>query len=351
MKIFDGHNDILHKIHSSQNPLDTRTFLVEGPGQLDYPRALQGGMYGGFFAVYVSDPPQIPSEEERMVLSEEGYQVPLPPPLSQEMAERSAQQMITLLERIESDSLGGFKIVRDYPELVSCLDNQVMAAVLHLEGAEPIKPDLSNLAEYYQLGLRSLGITWSRPNAFGHGVPFVYPGHPDSGPGLTQEGKALVQECNDLGIMVDLAHLNEKGFWDAAAISTAPLVSTHSAAHGLIPKARNLTDEQLKAIAASGGLVGVIFSINDLAGEKRPRNDAPITVIIDHITYIAELVGTEHVAFGSDFDGTKIPSQLKDVSRYQELPALLEKAGFSLEEREQICWKNWLRVLKAAWKS
>ena len=351
MKIFDGHNDILHKIHTSQDPLDTRSFLVGGSGQMDYPRALQGGFRGGFFAVYVSDPPEIPSEEERMVLSEEGYSVPLPPPLEQGIAERSARQMITLLERIESDSLGGFKIIRNYQELASCLENQMMAAVMHLEGAEPIRPDLSNLEEFYQLGLRSLGITWSRPNAFGHGVPFRYPGHPDSGPGLTGAGKELVKACNKLGVMIDLAHLNEKGFWDVADLSPAPLVSTHSAAHGLIPKARNLTDDQLKAVASSGGVVGVIFSVNDLAGEKRPRNDAPITSIIKHITYIAELIGADHVAFGSDFDGTKIPSELKDISRFQKLAALLEDAGFSQEEREGICWKNWLRVLQTTWKS
>jgi membrane dipeptidase len=349
MRIFDGHNDILHKIHSSKDPLDSRAFLLGGSGQLDFPRALQGGFSGGFFAVYNSDPPEVPSEEERMIFNNEGYHIPLSPPLSRESAELSARQMIGLLHQIESDSLGGLKIVRNYQELISSLESQVMAAVLHLEGAEPIPPDLSNLEEFYQLGVRSLGITWSRPNAFGYGVPFAYPGHPDSGPGLTQAGKELVQACNKLGVMIDLAHLNEKGFWDVADLSSAPLVSTHSAAHQLIPKARNLTDDQLKAIAESGGVVGVIFSVNDLAGDKRPKDDAPIGSIIKHISYIAGLVGADHVAFGSDFDGTKIPSELKDVSRLQKLPALLEDAGFSLEERERICWKNWLRVLEMTW--
>ncbi|MEJ2448476.1 MAG: membrane dipeptidase, partial [Anaerolineales bacterium] len=280
----------------------------------------------------------------------EGYHVPLSPPLSQEMADRSARQMIDLLRLIESDSQGSVQIVKDYRGLTSCLENQVMAAVLHLEGAEPIDPDLSNLGEFYDLGMRSLGITWSRPNVFGHGVPFAYPGHPDSGPGLTQPGRELVQACNKLGVMIDLAHLNEKGFWDVADLSSAPLVSTHSAAHQLVPKARNLTDDQLKAIADSGGVVGVIFSVNDLAGERRPINDAPLTAIINHITYIAELIGVEHAAFGSDFDGTRIPSELQDVSRCQKLVDVLEDAGFSMEEREQICWKNWLRVLKNTWK-
>lgn len=349
MKVFDGHNDILNRINQTPDPLDSRAFLVEGRGQMDFPRALQGGFRGGFFAVYPSNPPEVPSAEERLVLSEDGYQVTLAPPLSYEYAHRAALEMIELLEKIQSDSAGQLKIVTGYQDLVRCLESNVMAAVLHLEGAEPIQPGLGNLEDFFNRGTRSLGITWSRPNAFGHGVPFAYPGHPDSGPGLTAAGRDLVQACNQLGIMLDLAHLNEKGFWNVAELTSAPLVSTHTAAYSLCPKARNLTDAQLKAIGDSSGVVGVIFSVNDLDGGKRPIDDAPISTIIKHISYIADLIGPEHVAFGSDFDGTIIPSELGDVSRYQLLVSLLEQAGFSLPEREMICWKNWLRVLEYTW--
>jgi membrane dipeptidase len=351
MKIFDGHNDILNKITGSADPLDTRAFLVGGTGHMDFPRALQGGFCGGFFAVYTSNPPEIPTAEERMVLSDEGYNVPLPPALPYDYAHNSALGMIKLLQKIESDSLGQLQIVTEIPQLYDCLDKNVMAAVLHLEGAEPIQPDLSNLEAFYEDGMRSLGITWSRPNAFGHGVPFVFPGHPDSGPGLTDAGKKLVKACNQLGIMIDLAHLNEKGFWDVANHSNAPLVSTHTAAHNLIPKARNLTDDQLRAVQTSNGVVGVIFSINDLDGDKRPKEDAPISAIITHIQYIADLIGVDHVAFGSDFDGTKIPSKLGDISNFQKLVLLLEEAGFSQEEQEKICRLNWFRVFENTWKS
>lgn len=351
MKIFDGHNDILNKITSSADPLDSRAFLIEGKGHLDYPRALQGGFCGGFFSVYPSNPPEVPTAKERMRFHEDGYQVRLAPPISYEYARKSALQMIELLKRIETDSMGGLEIVTSRQSLQSCLESNRMAAILHLEGAEPIRPNLENLDEYYQLGMRSLGITWSRPNAFGHGVPFVYPGHPDSGPGLTDAGKELVAACDQLGVMIDLAHLNEKGFWDVADISSAPLVSTHTAAHKLVPKPRNLTDDQLRAVAQTGGVVGVIFSVNDLDGGKRPIEDGPIDSIVKHIQYIAGLIGVDHVAFGSDFDGTKIPSQLGDVSNYQKLVRLLEEAGFSQEEREKICWKNWIRVLKDTWNS
>ena len=351
MKIFDGHNDILHKINNSANPMDSRAFLAGGDGQMDYPRALQGEYCGGFFAVYTSNPPEVPSAEERMILTDEGYHVPLAPALPYDYAQSSAMGMIQLLKKIESDSLGGLQIATSFKDLNEYLENNIMAAVLHLEGAEPILPSLDNLEEFYELGVRSLGITWSRPTACGHGVPFVYPGHPDSGPGLTDPGKRLVDACNQLGVMIDLAHLNEKGFWDVADRSSAPLVSSHTAAHALIPKARNLTDEQLRAVGESGGVVGVIFSVNDLDGGKQPKEDAPISAIIKHIQYVAALIGVDHVAFGSDFDGTKIPSQLGDISALQKLVALLEGSGFSLEEREKICWRNWLRVLGSTWKS
>ena len=188
MKIFDGHNDILNKITSSANPLDSRAFLVEGKGHMDFLRALQGEYCGGFFAVYTSNPPEVPPAEERMVLNESGYQVPLAPALPYEYASRSAQLMIDLMKKIEEDAMGQLQIVTTIQNIEDCLDKNVMAAVLHLEGAEPILPDLENLEGYYDQGVRSLGITWSLASPFGYGVPFEYPGHPDIGPGVSDLG-------------------------------------------------------------------------------------------------------------------------------------------------------------------
>ena len=126
-----------------------------------------------------------------------------------------------------------------------------LAAVLHIEGAEAIDPELDALEVLHAAGLRSLGPVWSRPNLFGHGVPFRFPSSPDTGPGLTDAGKALVRACNELRLMLDLSHLNEAGFWDVAALSQAPLVASHSNAHALCPCSRNLTDKQLDAIRAT----------------------------------------------------------------------------------------------------
>ena len=351
MKIFDGHNDILNKIYHSEKPQDASAFLDVGEGHLDYPRGRQGGFAGGLFAVYPSNPPQVPTVEERTVLTDDGYYVTFPPPLEYDYAHQAALGMIDLLEQIERGSKGRFKIVTDIPSLLECLENDVMAAVIHLEGAEPILPSLDNLDIFYQKGVRSLGITWSRENLFGFGVPFKYPSSPDTGPGLTLAGKELVKRCNQLGIMIDLAHLNEKGFWDVAELSSTPLVSSHTASCSLIPKARNLTDEQLKAVAQTNGLVGLIFSVNDLDGEMRPKRDAPIGSIIRHIRYIADLIGPEHIAFGSDFDGTYIPKELGDVRGLPKLVQLLRDDGFTDQELEGICWKNWIRLLGDTWKN
>src|SRR5205807_3471133 len=126
-------------------------------------------------------------------------------------------------------------------ELDAAVDGgRPLVAVLHLEGAEAIDPGLEALPLWYAAGLRSLGPVWSRPNAFGHGVPFISPSSPDTGPGLTDAGIALVRRCAELGIMVDLSHLNEAGLWDVARIDVRPLVARHSAAHALSAAPRHL---------------------------------------------------------------------------------------------------------------
>jgi membrane dipeptidase len=170
-----------------------------------------------------------------------------------------ATGMVARLLRLEAESEGQTKIVRNADELAAALDSGVLAMIMHFEGAEAIDRDLDALHLFHAAGLRSLGPVWSRPTIFAHGVPFHFPASPDIGPGLTDAGKRLVRECNSLGILIDLSHLNEKGFWDVESLSNAPLVATHSGAHALCATPRNLTDKQLDAIAASGGVAGVNF--------------------------------------------------------------------------------------------
>jgi membrane dipeptidase len=195
--------------------------------------------------------------------------------------------------------------------------------------------------------VRSIGVVWSRPNAFGHGVSFRFPGTPDEGPGLTDAGRALVRACNERGVLVDLAHLNERGFFDVAALTDAPLVVTHAGAHAIAPQPRNLTDVQLDAIGDSGGLVGVFFDVVMTRSDGELMFDTPLDVIAEHIDYVAERIGLEHVALGSDFDGCFPPAALGDASKMQ---SVLDVLGWNDDELEQLAHGNWLRVLRSTWK-
>ena len=202
---------------------------------------------------------------------------------------------------------------------------------------------------WYAAGLRSLGPVWSRANDFGHGVPFVFPSSPDTGPGLTPAGHALVRRCAELGVLVDLSHLNEAGFWDVARADVGPLVASHSGVHSLCAASRNLTDEQIDAIGSSGGLVGIVYACNFLRPDFADDADTPLELIARHAAYVAERIGVEHVALGSDFDGATIPAALGDVAGVPRLLAALRDAGFSAAELEAIAWDNWRRVFASWW--
>jgi membrane dipeptidase len=225
----------------------------------------------------------------------------------------------------------------------------IFAAVMHMEGCEAIGADLAALEVFYAAGLRSLGPVWSRHNVFGHGVPFAFPMSPDTAPGLTDAGFALVRECNRLGILIDLAHITEKGFWDVAKTTEQPLVASHSNAHALTPVARNLTDRQLDAIRESQGLVGVNYATAMLRPDGRSEGDTPLSDIVRHINYLVNRVGIDCVGLGSDFDGATIPDEIGDASGNQRLIAALKDVGYGDADLTKLASENWLRILASAW--
>src|SRR6478735_4503888 len=215
--IFDGHNDVLLRLFKRGGADAAQSFLAgEGKGQLDLPMALEGGFAGGLFAIFV------PSSSGGSTSQTDAPSVDLA------AAQKVAIAMASLLLRIERQSQGRVRMCRSAADIEAARKAGALAAVLDLEGCEPIDEDFAFLDMLYAVGLRSLGPVWSRPNAFGHGVPFRFPSSPDIGPGLTDLGKALVRYCDERRILVDLSHLNERGFWDVAEISKAPLVATHS---------------------------------------------------------------------------------------------------------------------------
>lgn len=350
LPVFDGHNDTLLHLYLHERGHGRGFFERSAHGHLDLPRAREGGLGGGFFAAFVPAGPSIDPDLDDLIVTDDGYEVRLEQPLDRDRAARVTMALAAGLFRLEAASDGALKVVRTAAELETCLRDGVLAAVLHLEGAEAIDPDLDALEVYYRAGVRSLGLVWSRPNLFGHGVPFAFPRSPDSGPGLSDAGRELVGACNRRGIMLDLSHLNERGFWDVAALSTAPLVATHSNAHALCPVARNLTDRQLAAIKESDGMVGVAFDVSMLRGDGGLDVDTPLDEIVRHVDYIAERVGIERVGFGSDFDGATMPRPLQDVTGLPALLAAFRGHGYDDAALRKLSHENWLRVLRRTWR-
>jgi membrane dipeptidase len=349
MPVIDGHNDVLLSVYKAEEGKERSFFTRSEEGHLDLPRAHEGGFAGGFFAVFIAPPP-VEKPEDAPTRTGPENSLELPPPLELAYAQREAISLTAGLLKLEAESLGQVKIVRTADEMDACLRDGILAAILHFEGAEPIDPGLDALHVFHAAGLRSLGFVWSRPNAFATGVPFAFPHSPDTGPGLTDAGRELVSVCNSLGIMIDNSHLNEQGFWDVAALSDAPLVATHSCAHALCPTPRNLTDKQLDAIRDSNGLVGVNFGVGFLREDGDWTAETSLTRIVDHVRYIADRVGVEHVALGSDFDGARVPGDLKDAAGLPKLIGALGEDGFDDAALRLITHENWQRVLRATWK-
>ena len=336
--VFDGHNDAITR--------EDHGLIVEGrrAGHLDLERMRRGNLRGGIFSIWTASE----GDDHLQVPRDDGWiEFEYSPPVAHERAAGDASAAAGRLHALERQ--GHLRIARGVDDLDAARQGGPPAAVIHLEGAEAIDLGLEALAFWHGAGLRSLGPVWSRANAFAHGVPFISPASPDTGPGLTDAGFALVQACADLGILVDVSHLNEAGFWDLVGLELGPVVASHSAAHALCPASRNLTDRQLDAIGDSGGLVGIVFATPFLRSDFADDADTPIELIAVHARYIADRIGVEHVGLGSDFDGATIPTAVGDVAGLPRVLEVLAAAGFDPGEIDAVAWSNWRRVLGAWW--
>ena len=346
IQIFDGHNDLVLRL---MNKDITAQDVVQGisSGHIDLPRAQKGGLAGGFFAIFVPNREKMNLDFNQM--KQDAYHLPLPTPLEQSYAKMRTDEGFAALGALAD--AGAITICRTINDLGKAIQGQNMGAIIHIEGAEAIDPEFEVLHEYYAKGLRSLGPVWSRPTKWGHGVPFAYPAEPDIGPGLTGAGKELIRECNALGIMIDLSHLNQKGFDDVAQNSDAPLVATHSNAWAISPHARNLTDDQLAIIRQSGGMVGVNYACAFLRPDGKMNDDFSLDIVVRHFDHLIAHLGEESVGFGSDFDGALVPKPLGDCAGLPKLVAALRRHGYDDALLKKISYENWLRVLKRTWKA
>ena len=342
---FDGHNDLLARMMLSEQPREAMWRGPRAEGHLDLARMRQAGFGGGLFAIFVPPVPKGKQPSFDALTADTPFDIPLPPQLPHEIAQPTALTLAGYLHWMERAAPEDFAVCRTPSEIRAAMDRGVIAGVMHMEGAEAIGPDLDALYLFHEMGLRSLGPVWSRPNIFGHGVPMRFPGSPDAGPGLTEAGKDLVRLCNRLGIIVDLSHLNEAGFDDVAALTDAPLVATHSNAHALCASPRNLTDRQLAQIRETGGLVGLNFATIYLREDGRGSPEMGWEMLLRHADYLIEHLGEEHVGFGSDFDGCTVPRPMGDVTGVQALFEQLRAHGYDDALLARLARDNWLACL------
>lgn len=347
--VFDGHNDVLLRLYNEGGEPGIRSFLAgTEAGHIDLPRARAGGLAGGLFAIF---PPSPMSADFMAAMMGDGYDLPLPDPLSLAAGQASTLTMAAILFRLERASEGALAVCRNVSEIRAAMRRGALAAVMHIEGAEAIGADLDMLDVLHAAGLRSIGPVWSRHNRFGHGVPMRFPSSPDTGPGLTDAGRELVRACNRLGMVIDLSHITEQGFWDVAELSDAPLVATHSNVHRLCPVSRNLTDRQLDAIAERRGVVGLNFATAFLRPDGKMLAAPALDIVMRHLDALIEKLGEGGVAIGSDYDGAVVPSELRDAAHLPALIGKMRSCGYGEALIARIARENWLDLLDRTWKS
>ncbi|WP_425352027.1 dipeptidase [Neorhizobium tomejilense] len=335
--VFDGHNDILSRLMREGREGAEERFLNGQVGlHIDLPRARQGGLAGGLCAVYIPSGRGLDANGDL-------------PRVDRQSALDQTIAQAALLRSIEAQSDGAFKICVSAGEIRAAMAEDRFAAIFHIEGIEAAGADLDLIPVLHAAGLRTLGPVWSRSNIFAHGVPFRFGHGPDIGRGLTEAGRDLIRLCNRLKIMVDLSHMNDAGFWDVAKISDAPLVASHSNAFAICPHSRNATDPQLDAIRGTGGLIGLNFGVKFLHPEGKADVNLDLSIMVRHVDYMVEKVGIDHVALGSDFDGTLISRKIGDVTGLPRLMAALREAGYDDEALAKLGHRNWIAVLERTW--
>ncbi|MCW4050529.1 MAG: dipeptidase [Candidatus Bathyarchaeota archaeon] len=326
--IVDTHNDtILHLIKAppfittETNPPAPRRSLGERSehGQIDIPRIQEGGVNCLLFAMYVS-------------------------PLYSARLRRLIQMLDAFHIEIEKNQ-DTIAVATSYKEIMKTVKDGKIAAVITIEGGEPLEGKIESLRTAYRLGARSLTLTHFPRNMLGDGSGA------DSGSHLTDFGKQVVEEMNTLGMLVDISHLNETGFYDVIEITKAPILATHSNCKALCSHHRNLKDEQIKTLAENGGVINLSFCagfIKDGIGFGDPEAVKRVTIQdwLDHLDHAINLVGTSHVGIGSDLDGGCGFPDLNDVTRFPLLSEGMVARGYTDQDIQKILGGNNLRVFK-----
>lgn len=318
--IFDGHSDIWTDV--TIKSLEGESHILD---KYHKDKLKEGGIEGSIFVIWV-DPPNDADPVFR------------------------TKQIKTAIKKEMSES-SDFVVVHNYKEMMKARKEGKFYIIIGIEGLSAIGEDIDKINEYYDFGARHAMLTWNEQNMLATGV------QGDPSRGLTEAGKRAVKRIQDLHMLMDVSHINEKSFWDVLDITTGPIIASHSNAKALTPASRNLTDDQLLKIRDTGGLVG-INSFNLFVSQN--IEEQTIENLVKHIVYICDKIGPEHVGFGFDFfeflstesmasysdQDTSYTVGFEDCRKVPYLIELLKKEGFTNDELEMISYKNWHNLIK-----
>jgi membrane dipeptidase len=302
-----------------------------------------------------------------------------------------AVEMIDTLNAIARRSSSMMMMTPTYGSVQKALKQNKMAALIGVEGGHMIEDSLSYLEALAKRGMNYMTLTWNNSTSWAtSAADETEKGDSLAFKGLTEFGKQIVRRMNELGVMVDLSHTGERTFWDALAVTTKPVIVSHSSVYAICPSRRNLKDEQIKGVAKNKGVICINFysgfidsnyhhRVGKIREDHRPLIDSikaansdywknelaidsalspfyreaqpPLSLLVDHIDYIAKLVGPDYVGIGSDFDGVEsLPKEMDDVTYLPNITRELLKRGYSERDVRKILGENVMRVMKANMK-
>lgn len=327
--VFDAHSDIFSDFTNKSLQGESDIFRKY---HIDRLRA--GNVEGSIFVIWI-DPPYDAHPRERM------------------------EQILAAVEKEKQCSSDILRIVTSVSEAEKALKDNLFYAFIGLEGLSGIGEDLSQIDRLYKLGARHASLTWNEENALATGL------RGRSERGVTELGKKAIRSIEDKKMLLDVSHLNDASFWDVMRYATGPVVATHSSSRALCSAGRNLTDEMIKALVATGGMVGVNSYKEFTADEEENRT---VDKLAAHVDHMVEVAGIEHIGFGFDFfefleggaidacsfeevqasakKGTPSVLGMKDASEIGNLLKALEKVGFTRAELQKLKRDNWIQTLQ-----
>jgi membrane dipeptidase len=322
--VVDTHNDTIQDImagtipHAKEYSLRRTLGERSKEGQIDIPRIRDGGVDCLMFA---------------MVVSRAIYQG--------RRLRRLHQMLDMFYSEIEKNS-SEIALATTYGDVVNLAKEGRIAAIISIEGVEALEGDIGALRMLYKLGVRSITLTHFARNELGDGS------RDDSGSHLTEFGFEVVREMNRLGMIIDISHINETGFWDVIKNTKSPVIASHSNCKALSDHHRNLTDDQIRAVAKNGGVVNLSYCGGFIKQGVTRENLREVTIDdwLDHVDHINDLVGSNHMGLGSDFDGGCGFPGMDDITKVPEITRGLVSRGYSDGEISHILGGNDLRVFE-----